>query len=165
MTLKPIKAHKDALGAKALERAIKNALNAAAKGAQVDFKVTTRTWTNKPEFEIDDSQPDRRVIKTDDKIYGFVDQGTRPHIIRPHGRVLTWIGTKYKAKTIPGVIKSQQSRNDNTVVYTKLVQHPGTKARNFAKVIRDKWAPLLRMRVQSALLEALQKRQGTGVDS
>lgn len=155
MTFKPIKAPKDALHVKGIERAIKNALNAAAKGAQVDFKVTTRTWTKKPEFTIDASDPAKRVIGTDDPIYGFVDKGTRPHIIRPRSaRRLTWIGTAYRAKTTPNIIGSKGSGNNNTIVYTKLVQHPGNTARNFSLVIRDKWAKQMRIRMQSAILAA-----------
>ena len=158
MTLKPIKTkNNDPLGAKALERAIRNALNAAAKGAQVDFKVTTRTWSNKPEFTIDASQPDRRIITTDSAIYGYVDKGTRPHLIRPRkGKVLSWIGTAYGAKTTPNVIGSKGSKNNNSVVYTKgPVQHPGNAARNFSIVIRDKWAAQMRLRMQSAMIAEL----------
>lgn len=157
MTLKAIKAPKDALGVKALERAIKNTLNAAAKGAQVDFKVTTRTWVTKPEFTIDVSDPGKRIVGTDSAIYGFVDKGTKPHIIRPKraGGVLSFMGTAYVAKTTPGVIGSKASRNNNSIVNTRMVQHPGNVARKFSIVIRDKWAGQMRLRMQSAIVAAL----------
>lgn len=156
MSLKAIKAPKDALGAKAYARVIKNTLNAIAKGAQVDFKVTTRTWTNKPDFTIDASKEDRRIVGTSDPIYGYVDKGTKPHIIRPKrpGGRLTWMGTAYRAKTTPNVIGSKSSKNNNSIVYTKIVQHPGNAPRNFSIVIRDKWAKEMRIRMQSALLSA-----------
>lgn len=155
MALKAIKAPKDALHVAGIERAVKNALNAVAKGAQVDFKVTTRTWEHKPEFTIDDSKPDRRVVGTDDTIYKFVDKGTKPHIIRPRGRgVLSWMGTAYRAKTTPNQIRSQRGGNNNTIVRTRLVQHPGNEARNFSLVIRDKWSKQMRLRMQSAILAA-----------
>lgn len=157
MTLKPIKAPKDALGTKAIERAVKNTLNAVAKGAQVDFKVTSRTWEHKPDFTIDESDPGKRVISTNDTIYGYVDKGTRPHIIMPRrGRVLSWMGTAYRAKTTPGQIKSVRGGNNNTIVYTKgPVQHPGTEARRFSIVIRDKWAKQMVIRMNSAIVAAL----------
>lgn len=155
MTFKPIKTGKDPLHAAGLARAVKNTLNAVAKGAKVDFGVTTRTWTNKPEFTIDTPSEDRRVVGTDDKIYDFVDKGTKPHIIRPRrGKVLTWMGTAYRAKTSPGQIKSVKGGNNNSIVYTKIVQHPGTQARNFTIAIRDKWAGQMKIRMQSALLAA-----------
>lgn len=157
MALKAIKAPKDALHAAGIERAIKNSLNAVAKGAKIDFQVTSRTWTNKPEFTIETPDPARRIVGTSDKVYGFVDKGTRPHIIVPRrggkGR-LTWIGTAYKAKTKPGYIGSKNSSNNNTIVYTKLVQHPGTEARKFTLTIRDKWAKEMKIRMQSAILAA-----------
>lgn len=155
MTLKPIIAPKDALGAAALGRAVKNALNAAAKGAQADFGVTARTWGHKVTFTIDASDPDRRVVSTNDAIYGFVDKGTRPHIIRPRrGGRLSWIGTAYRAKTTPGQIKSGQGGNNNTIVHTKLVQHPGTEARRFSIVIRDKWAKQMIVHMHTGLVAA-----------
>lgn len=156
MTLRPIKAPKDALGAAALARAIKNTLNAVAKGAQTDFGVTARTWDHKVDFTIDDSDPDRRIVSTKDTIYGFVDQGTRPHIIRPRrARVLTWMGTAYRAKTSPGQIKSVRGGNNNSIVHTKIVQHPGSEARRFSIVIRDKWAKQMQIRMNSAIIAAL----------
>lgn len=160
MTLKPLKAPKDALGVKLYERAVKNALNAIATAAKADFRVTTRTWKTKPEFTIDASKPDRRIVGTDDQIYKYVNDGTRPHLIRPHGRVLTWLGTNYRAKTTPNVIGSKGSANNNTIVYTKLVQHPGNTARNFTVVIRDKWAKEMKTRMQAALVAAGVKKAG-----
>jgi len=155
MQLKAIKLPKDAIPTKAIEKAIKNALNASAKGAQVDFKVTTRTWTNKPEFAIESPDEETRVVSTDSKIYGFVDKGTKPHIIRPRkGGRLSWMGTAYRAKTSPGVIGSKTGGNNNSIVYAKIVQHPGSEARKFSIAIRDKWAKQMYTLMQSAILAA-----------
>lgn len=123
-----------------LARAVANALDGAAKGAKEDFLVTTQTWSHKPDFEIQEPSADRRVVGTDDEIYGYVTHGTKPHIIVPrNGKMLTWIGANYRPKTRPRYIGSNKGGNDNTIVYTKMVQHPGTEAREFDEAVAEKW--------------------------
>jgi len=156
MTLKPIKAPVDALGTEAIFKAVKNVLNGVALAVKADYGVTTRTWTNKPEFKIDKPNEDTRIVSTDSKIFKFVDEGTRPHIIRPRkGGRLSWMGTAYRAKTTPGVIGSKQGGNNNTIVYTKVVQHPGTEARKLTLAIRTKWSKEMAVRVEKALADAV----------
>lgn len=156
MTLKPIKAPTDALGAAAIGKVVRNTLNAVALAVKADFGVTTRTWSSKPEFRIEKPDGDTRLVTTDSMIYKFVDEGTRPHLIRPRkGGRLSWMGTAYRAKTKPGVIGSTRGGNNNTIVYTKLVQHPGTEARKLTLAIRDKWAKEMVIRMEKALADAV----------
>ena len=68
-----------------MARALTNALNGVAKDIQIDLKVTTQTWRHRVEFPIASPSPYRRTISTADEIYGYVNDGTRPHIIRPKG--------------------------------------------------------------------------------
>jgi hypothetical protein len=65
------------------------------------------------------------------------------------------MGTAYRAKTSPGQIKSVRGGNNNSIVHTKVVQHPGTEARRFSIVIRDKWAKQMQIRMNSAIIAAL----------
>lgn len=135
-----------------LKSAVNNALSAAARGAKVDFNVTARTWEHKPEFKITNPAKYMKIVSTDDAIYGYVNFGTKPHIIVPrNGKVLTWIGANYRPKTRPRVIGSNKGGNDNTVVYTKMVQHPGTEARHFDETIAEKWQKELPVIMQRAL--------------
>lgn len=132
---------KDPLRAKDYLKACQNALNACAKGAKADFGTTTRTWNTKPEFSIDASKGDRRIVGTDDEIFKYVDEGTQPHIIRPkRAKTLAIIGINSRPKTRPGFIGSTQGGRDNTNVYTRVVHHPGTEARKLTIAIRDKWS-------------------------
>lgn len=156
MTFKPIIAPNDALGAAAIAKAVQSTLNGVAKAVKVDYNVTQRTWKNKAEFTIEKTDAETRVVSTDNVIYGYVEKGTKPHIIRPRGRrALTWIGTAYRAKTKPGVIGSSQGGNNNSIVYTKLVQHPGTAARNFTVAIQAKWSKEMVIRMEKALADAV----------
>ena len=134
---------------KKMLRAIKNGLDAAAKGATVDFKVTTQTWEHKPGFSTDASQDDRRIVGTDDEIYGYVNDGTRPHVITAHGKALAFQGG-YRAKTRPHVIGSGGGASGPTV-YRQRVMHPGTQPRSFDKAIAEKWQEQLSIIMQRAI--------------
>ncbi len=137
---------------KGLLKAIDNGMKATAKGIAVDFKVTTQTWKHKPKFETESTGPLGYIVGTDDDIYNFVSGGTRPHIITPkNGKVLTWVGAAYRPKTAPRVIGSKKGGNDNTIVYTKIVHHPGNKARDFEFVIAEKWQKEIGTIVQRAI--------------
>lgn len=139
-----------------LKQAIVSAAKSCAAGAKVDFKTTTRTWEHQPEFQAV-QQGDSFLVGTDDTIYGYVNKGTKPHLILPRrGRRLTWLGTNYRAKTTPGRIGSTRGGNDNTIVWARKVHHPGTEARNFDTAIRDKWAKIMPQRIEQALAAAVE---------
>lgn len=140
----------------AIERALENGLSAAARGARVDFNVTTRTWTHRPEFNIDKS-PGKRKVYTDDTVYKFVSGGTKPHDIRPkNGKVLVFGGPGFKAKTSPGVIGSKKGKKGSgTIITPKVVKHPGTVARNFDKAVQKKWREQLPRIIQNAINKAV----------
>lgn len=123
-----------------MRRAVENALSAAARGARVDFNVTTQTWGERPEFAIDKVKDGRAVYTTDPK-YKFVNDGTKPHTIAPrNGKVLIFGGPGFKAKTTPGVIGSKAGKKGKGQIITpKPVQHPGTQARGFREAIAKKW--------------------------
>lgn len=131
------------LGLKNVERAVKNALKNTAKNVEVDFKTVTQTWNHKPAFDTTDISNSNQIgveVSTSDEIFGYVEEGTKPHIITPkRGKVLFIPGVNYRAKTRPRVIGSNKGGRDNTFVFTRLVQHPGTKAREFSDTIARKW--------------------------
>lgn len=143
------------LGFKNVERAVKNALKNTAKNVDVDFKVVTQTWNHKPGFDTKDISNGSHIgveVSTDDKIFGYVEEGTKPHIIVPkRGKMLFIPGVNYRAKTRPRYIGSNKGGRDNTFVYTKLVQHPGTEAREFSETIAKKWQKELPDIVQRAI--------------
>lgn len=134
-----------------LVRAIENALTGAAKNVKVDFDTTTQTWRTRPEFTID-REPGKRTVSTDDEIYGYVNDGTRPHIIAPkNGKVLAF-GVPSSPKTAVRVIGSSKGSRGSTIVRTpKPVQHPGSDAREFDVTIKDKWDDKLAGILQRAI--------------
>lgn len=134
-----------------LARAVANALDGAAKGAQVDFKVTTATWQHQPAFDIDEPSADRRIVGTDDKIYEYVTKGTKPHVIVAHGKALAFPGGGFRPKTRPRYIGSNKGSKGGAVIFRPVVHHPGTEAREFDETIAEKWRKELPKTMQRSI--------------
>jgi hypothetical protein len=137
----------------------------AVREIRADFEQTTRTWKHRPEFvaEMDLEGPGPTVmVGTDDEIYRYVDEGTKPHIIRPvHGKRLVFQGG-YSAKTAPHVIGSQEGGAFGDRVFATEVHHPGNEAREFTKDIQKRWQPRFKARMEDAMRKAAQE-SGHGV--
>lgn len=142
-------------------KAFTAAANKTGKDMEKDFKLTTKTWKHKPVFQREVSVGPKSVdilVGTDDPIYGYVDQGTRPHIIQPKkpGGKLAF-RSQYTAKTVPNVIGSKAGGAKGSMVFRDWVLHPGTQARNFDKIIGKKWQSVFRGRMEQALHDANRK--------
>jgi len=133
-----------------MARALTNALNGVALDIQVDFYVTTQTWQHKPSFPISSPSDYRRIIATDDPIYGYVNDGTRPHVIRPKGKALRF-NTPFRPKTLPNQIMSGPGSKGSATVFSRGVNHPGSKARKFDVAIQIKWDRQFRDIMQRAI--------------
>ena len=71
--------------AKELNLKLKEAVSISALGAKANFKKTTRTWNDQPRFGIETTRTKGSFsaeIGTNNTIYKWVEEGTRPHIIR-----------------------------------------------------------------------------------
>jgi hypothetical protein len=118
------------------------------RGVRLDFQRTTRSWVRRPEFTVDSAisaDGFEVMVGTNDKIYSFVDRGTRAHFIgpkKPGGKLyFQWGGPgSYVAKSVPGFIGSQAGGPSGPMVTRKFVWHPGNAPRDFSKLIRFKWA-------------------------
>ena len=148
---RPIIPKGEILDARKLARAKKNALDGAAKGALVDFKVTAQTWDHKPDFAIETPNDDERIVGTNDTIYGYVEEGTRPHVIQAKAGGVLAFGPGARAKTRPRVIGSGSGSRGGATVFRPRVNHPGTDAREFSVVIAEKWQEQLPLLLQRAI--------------
>jgi len=141
ISLEPIASKRRLLDPAIFKAEIERATLEVKNGIQDDFKKTTATWRHRVVWYTTRRGTDW-FIGTKDEIYGYVDLGTRAHVIRPKrpGGSLRFFRTGFKAKSRVGYIASyagQQATKDLT--YTKEVHHPGTKARNFTVKIGEKW--------------------------
>jgi len=116
---------------------VRVATREVAVEAQTLFERTVHTWTNPPQFTIEEARGTFRV-GTDDPRYKWVDEGTRPHEIRPRrASVLRFTGP-YQPKTKPGVLASYAGGRGRIVIWAQRVMHPGTEARGFSTIIRER---------------------------
>ena len=153
---------------KALYAAINTMLASTDKGIHKDFTDTTATWKKKPPFKHGHKLTrtrGRAYTETDNEIYGYVNNGTEPHRIPRAGNArLAFRGGKgsYRPKTLPGRFGSRPGGPTGPMVFAAWVQHPGTKARRFDRLIAKRWKTLLPRAVVSALGKGA-KASGHGI--
>lgn len=146
-----------------LIQAERNALRQIKELVLQNFKQATTTWRHKPYFQSYESTAGNVHtirVSTDDKIYKFVDKGTRPHMIfpkKPGGRLrFQWGGHgSYVSKTLPGYINSRAGGSSGPIVYRRGVKHPGTEPRHITETVQEIWqrkAPeVIERHIQQAL--------------
>jgi hypothetical protein len=126
------------------------------------FRRTVQGWRRRPRFDIEvDSTPNSVTVLggTDDKIYGYVDRGTRAHTIQPRGAGYPLrFQSAYTAKTTPGVLGSGQGGPSGPFVAAYRVRHPGTKARRFSELILKEVRPMGYKLLVKLARRAAQKR-------
>ena len=146
------------------------AVGKTAKDVKKDFEKTTKTWKKKPVFEIVIAIGPKSadfLVGTDDEIYSYVDQGTKPHPIfagiytgksNKKSLYFQWAGPgSYSAKTVPNVLGSRSGGSSGPMVNKAWVDHPGTEPRNFSKMIKRIWTPIYKKRIEQAISRANKK--------
>lgn len=137
-----------------------NALRSAARAVQKDYEATVATWNRKPKFELVIALGKTKaefLVGTDDKIYGYVDEGTKPHTIVPKKAKVLRFSNVYRAKTSPGVIGSSDGGSSGDPVFTQVVKHPGIRARKFSKTINAKHKKSFKDKMHEAMRRAREK--------
>jgi hypothetical protein len=141
---------------RAIERAVKKTANASKR----DMQSTTRTWDHKVDFVVvEESGGDYSItVGTDDKIYGYVNDGTKPHVIRPKkSRFLSFRGG-YRAKTRVGIIGSRAGGAFGDQVTAQEVHHPGFPGRNFIAVIAKRRQKTLQQETDQNIAKVARKQ-------
>ena len=149
--LRTIRPSRDPFDLAAYRRARTKALDETAKETKQLLEQTTATWRDKPAFEIQENGENERVVGTDDEIYGYVDDGTRPHVIVAKSGGVLAFGPGAQAKTRPRVISSGSGSRGGATVFRPRVQHPGTEAREFSETIAEQADELLARNMQRAI--------------
>ena len=136
-----------------LQSAVNTALDKVAKDVQTDYKATYRTWTKvRPDAKITTPGTGMRKVEVTDKVYRYVDHGTRAHVIRPkRAKFLFFARSGFRAKTRPGWIGSGAGSRGVRDTFSKGVKHPGTKPRLFTETIFEKHRRDLQKEIDKAL--------------
>lgn len=106
-------------------------------------------WKNKPIFQARKFISAERIAVTvfptgpAAEIYGYVDQGTRPHLITPKNGPFLSFHTGYSPKTLakPARTVGGGGTSSGPRVFAKVVHHPGSEAREFSKTIAEDILP------------------------
>lgn len=122
-----------------------------------DFDSSVRTFDNKPNFvrivSVDGSKI-TGVYKTDNEVYGFLNYGTKGHMVMPkNGRALRF-RANYKSKTRPGSIKASGGGASGSYVFSKGHYVKGIEARRFDEQIKEKREKDFVRLMKSALRDA-----------
>ena len=120
-----------------------------AKDVEKDFIKTTKKWKKRPIWIRSVKHTDKEIIVfvgTENKIYGYIDKGTKRHPIVPKkAEFLRFRGSSYRGRGRPRA---------SDYVYTKFVMHPGFKGYGHSKRIAKRWQPLTVARLDAALARA-----------
>lgn len=147
----------------AVRAVIEAAAEEVSKDVLLDFELTTATWQHRVKFEREVSIGPNSIdilVGTDDKIYAYVNEGTKPHMIwagiytgRSDKKALSFPGT-FSPKTIPGLLTARKGFSGGDQVVVPYVSHPGTEPRKFDKLIQKMWKKKFSKRMQQAMRDA-----------
>jgi len=143
--------------ARAMRRAIADTMQALAQDIQTSFIATTATWEHQVDFVVLHLGAGRTIIGTTDLIYQFVNDGTKPHVIRPKPGGVLAFGTPYQPKTTPNRIGSTSGGRGNATVFSRGVEHPGTDARAFDAAIAARAQRTVPQTLQAAITAAVRR--------
>lgn len=112
---------------------VTRALNATAQETRSALGSVVADWSHAVRFDISGSGPIERTITTDDAIFGYQNDGTKPHTILPRQR---------------RVLRFQAGGG---TVFARRVRHPGTKAQGWTITIAARMQRRLADRIQQEL--------------
>lgn len=134
-----------------MRRVIENTLTAQAKAIKVDLALPAATWRHKAPVSIATTAPYERTITVADEIYAMLNEGTRAHDIVAKNKPFLVFKYPFRPKTVPNEIRSNKGGVGNQWAKKRVVKHPGTKARNWDRVIAKKWRERLGSIFQRAI--------------
>lgn len=128
------------------------------------FRKTIEGWSTPPFF-------DHRRIDTSSQLGIFVhpagpnrdqwvivNEGARPHEIRPRRARMLRFQPGYRASTRPGSLTSRSKQRFGKFVRKSVVYHPGFEARDFTQTIADEHAPDFRRDMNRAIARGARSR-------
>lgn len=130
----------------ALRSELREAMEEVESGVQKDFESTVATWSTEVTFATRLTVGNAITMRVNPsgsgaEIWGYVNAGTRPHIIRARNARSLAFRSGYRAKTRAGRIASGGGGPSGDTVHAQQVMHPGSEPRDFTGQIAEKWKP------------------------
>lgn len=147
----------------ALDKVLESEFKKYAPFLVKDFDKTTRHWKgDKPTFE-----PHAKITSTEWRLkirlagpkegrakWNYLNEGTRPHVIRPKGNYPLRFRTGYQAGSSPGTLFTFAGGATGPEVRAREVHHPGNAAREWSDlIVKDQQKPFERW-MQAAMKRA-----------
>ena len=162
--IKEIKAER--LKTQPMNRLLRNAVRRYGRVIQKDMEQLTSTWDDQPVYKVS-THVTARVpspsveVYTTDKRWKWIDKGTKPHAI--------WAGAytgKSKAKTLafpsifspksrPNKLRAYRGKRGGPTVFRPYVEHPGTKPRNWTRLLEKRHSKRFRREMEKTMREAV----------
>ena len=149
--------------AKIFKAAYEGALRETAEEIKKDLEAVTRTWEHEVKFTVRVIKRRDRLgitVSTKDKIFAYLNYGTKAHVIRPKRARVLRFQSGYSAKTRPGFIGSSPGGASGDTVFAQSVNHPGTAPRGFDKIIAKRRQKSLQSKMNHAMAVAARKVNG-----
>jgi hypothetical protein len=145
-----------------LRSELNEAMEELQDGVLRDFESTVATWSTQVGFDVKLTTGQAITLKVSPsgsgaEIWGHVNEGTRPHIIRPRNARALAFRSNYRAKTAPGRIRSGAGGSRGASVFSQQVFHPGSEGRDFTGLIADKWKPEFKRIGENAMRRVARK--------
>lgn len=139
-----------------LDRLVEQLLKDERKVVKRDYLITVRTWERKPDFE-ETTEKDSVSVTTKNKVYGYIDDGTKPHVIKAKKAPrLAFYRTGFVAKTVSNALTPRPGKRANADFSRPLeVKHPGFPARNYTKMIKKRSSARFAYALQKAIHQQL----------
>lgn len=142
----------NAIPVKALRTACDDALSQGAADAAAKLARPASNWRHGVPMTTS-VQGDAATAGTDDKVYSYVSDGTRPHVIVAKNAKVLAFGPS-TPKTTPGSLNAGSGSRGAASTFRKRVNHPGTKARKFdeaaAREFEQEWPATVRRKLGEA---------------
>ena len=128
---------------------MRNGLQEIGEEWRAHYLRVVQQWSNKPQFTSRVRVPEKNTITLyvfaegeNALIWGYVDKGTKPHIIRSKGDYPLRFRGGYSARTQPVAQYNQgDGRAHGQWVSKYQVNHPGNEARKFGEDAEKKIRP------------------------
>jgi hypothetical protein len=120
---------------------IESTITDTLKLSKIQYEHTTSTWAHKPKFTISHFRRTgnsiSRDIYTKDEVYGYLDDGTRGHMVRPRRARRLRFQPNYTTKTQRWWLGSRIGGSYGPFAYSRGHYVRGIQAREYTKIIAD----------------------------